>query len=573
MATRSFNLTTEPWIKVIESATNQEKTVSLIEFFENAQDYQQLAGDMRSQDFVVFRLLLAILTTIYSRVDFNSDPYDWLELDQQFRVSGDVEQDDYQEDDLLATWQQLYENKKFSSAVKDYLIANQDQFDLFGDHPFYQVTEAEFDALVPDNKKVATGKGTVGLKQINRRISESGNTLAVFSPKTGNFKNHVPIDEFARWLVMYQNVSGVTDKTKIKTEASFSISTGWVYGLNPVFAKGATLFDTLILNLVLVPDADQYAVQRPVLEYNSVLDYVEDRKKELVPDNIAQLYTTWSRILHVDWQDDGQPVIFSAGIPSFDNKNVFIEPMTIWHRDPKAGYYTPLYRDIGALSMAMWRNFGLYVGVGDDDGIHEPGIVDWLHRLKDEGYVQQKQAITLSSINLLNDGNSASQTPAAEVDDDMQIEADVLLAKNPEEANYWPQQIDAVIKLTQQVGLDYRHFGADIAAIRGQKNSTFANDITAKFYERLNEPFKSWLRSLTNEDDRGQKVLEWEKQLNTIVFESKRRMISRAKIKDIRGAMVERPGRKDEIIYNNIFMAGNKLERNVYARLKLNKKG
>nr|WP_318767459.1 type I-E CRISPR-associated protein Cse1/CasA [Lactiplantibacillus carotarum] len=44
MADQQFNLTTDPWIKVIELETNQEAQVSLIELFQNAHRYRQLAG-------------------------------------------------------------------------------------------------------------------------------------------------------------------------------------------------------------------------------------------------------------------------------------------------------------------------------------------------------------------------------------------------------------------------------------------------------------------------------------------------------------------------------------------------
>lgn len=573
METQIFNLTTDPWIKVIESATNKEKTFSLIDLFKNAQNYRQLAGDMRSQDFVMLRLLLAIATTVYSRVDPEGKPYDWLDVDDKLRIVGEIEQDYYEEDDLLETWQRLNDGRHFTTVLTKYLTENKDCFDLFGDHPFYQVTAAEFDALVPDGKKIATGKGTVGVKQINRRISESGHTLDVFSPKAGDFKNRVSIDELARWLMMYQNVSGVTDKTKVKTDEPFSVSTGWVYGLNPVFAHGDTLFDTLMLNLILVDDADQYPVQKPVWEYASIVDYVNERKKERVPDNLAALYTSWSRLLHVEWQINDQPTIFSAGVPIFDNKNCFIEPMTIWRREPKKGHYTPLYRDVKTLAPAMWRNFGLYVSVNEDDGVHEPGIVDWLQRLKEEDLVSQNQPLTLESINILNDGNSASQTPAAEIDDDMRINADVLFAEDPTDANYWPQQIEDVIQLTQRIGSDYRSFGYDIANIRRLNNSDFPNNITAVFYDRLNEPFKAWLSGLTNEDDHKQKILDWELELRKIVFDSAQQMMNSATAKDVKGAMVDSRGKKKEKIYLNIFIAMNSLKRNVYTHLKLIKKG
>lgn len=68
MDNRQFNLTTDPWIKVITVNDNQEQMVSLIDLFTHVQDYRQLAGDMRSQNLAILRLLLAILTTVYSRL-------------------------------------------------------------------------------------------------------------------------------------------------------------------------------------------------------------------------------------------------------------------------------------------------------------------------------------------------------------------------------------------------------------------------------------------------------------------------------------------------------------------------
>ena len=63
MSEKSFNLVTEPWIKVIDE-DNLEQTVSLEQLFTNAAHYQQLAGEMKSQDLAILRFLLAILTTV-----------------------------------------------------------------------------------------------------------------------------------------------------------------------------------------------------------------------------------------------------------------------------------------------------------------------------------------------------------------------------------------------------------------------------------------------------------------------------------------------------------------------------
>lgn len=78
----SFNLVTEPWIQVLDKNGNP-KEVSLLDVFEDAASYQRLAGDMASQDLVILRLLVAILTTVYSRVDANGEVYEWLTLDEK----------------------------------------------------------------------------------------------------------------------------------------------------------------------------------------------------------------------------------------------------------------------------------------------------------------------------------------------------------------------------------------------------------------------------------------------------------------------------------------------------------
>ncbi len=143
------------------------------------------------------------------------------------------------------------------------------------------------------------------------------------------------IDELVRWLISYQNFTGVTDKSKLKTKEKFSVSKGWLFGLNPIFIKGKNLFETLLLNLKLFNAKDlDYSVQKPNWEYRTATDYVLERKRAEVPDNIAALYTIWARILFIDWESD-QPIIYSAGLPKLNNSNAFIEPMTTWYSNKK----------------------------------------------------------------------------------------------------------------------------------------------------------------------------------------------------------------------------------------------
>lgn len=568
---KSFNLTTEPWIKVITLDNNQEQTVSLIDLFENAHRYRQLAGDMRSQDLAILRLLLAVLTTVYSRFDADGKLYSWLTTNDKAEVSIDADEfdEDDSEDDLFKTWQKLNQAGKFSSVVARYLETHADDFDFFGPRPFYQVTTEDYDALVPEVKRVAGGKGQVGIKQINRRISESGHTPAIFAPKAGEAKNDLSLDELVRWLITYQNFTGVTDKSKVVTAEKFSNSTGWIYRINPVFAKGKTLFETLLLNLILVnewQDETEYTLPKPVWEYNSVQGYVTHRKVQLLPDNLAELYTTWSRLLHIEWDETDSPHIFSAGVPIFASEDALIEPMTTWRFDKKEHAYRPATKSLWSLGIAMWRNFGQYVKVRQADDVHEPGIVVWLHNLKKRKLISRDDPLVLNSIALVSDGTAASQSPAAEVVDDMQLQADVLFPSDDqnEPLKRWPTRIEDTIALTQTIGTDYYHFASDIGTIRSLDVRPFASGMSAKFYERLNTPFKEWLEGLTDLDNREEKINLWKQTLQGIVVASVNDVMQASSPRDVKGISTDHGPL-------NIFTAKNRLMGNVRKHLELKK--
>lgn len=563
MVSQSFNLTTDPWIKVIQTDTGQEKRVSLIDLFTNAQDYRQLAGDMRSQDFAILRLLLAILTTVYSRYDATDTPYVWATVDANTLQATAIADDEEIPDDLMDTWNRLYQAGHFSEIVTTYLKRYAERFNMFGEQPFYQVTTADYDALVPSNKRIANGKGQVLVKQLNRRISESANTPSIFTPKTGEQKNAIAIDELARWLITYQNFTGVTDKTKIKTADKFSNSAGWVYRLNPVYAQGQTVFETLMLNLILVGEhTDPLARQKPVWEYATVQDYIAVRKQQVVPDNLAELYTTWSRILHIEWPDERHPLIFSAGIPMFDATGAFIEPMTTWRIDKKTSEYRPAVKGLRSLGISMWRGFGSYVNVHGDPKQPEPGIVSWLHVIKnqDGSVIADRKPITLASATLISDGNATSQSPAVEVADDMRLQADVLF-DNKDVAEHWPVRIEEAINDTQAVGKDFYSFAATVGQIRNVDVRPFASHLSAQFYQNLNEPFKAWLAQLSGDDDRDLKIKEWRAQLEDLLNVTVRDVMKTSSPRDISGIEDDK-GRQV-----NIFIARSQLSYNVRKHL------
>ena len=66
-----FNLLTEPWVRV-RLPDNTVQEVSLTDALVHAQEYMDLAGEMPTQDAAMLRLLLAVLFTVFSRVNGGS---------------------------------------------------------------------------------------------------------------------------------------------------------------------------------------------------------------------------------------------------------------------------------------------------------------------------------------------------------------------------------------------------------------------------------------------------------------------------------------------------------------------
>ena len=65
---KEYNLLSEPWIKVVDQ-NNMMQEVSLCDFFHNAHKYKQLAGETVTQDVAVYRILQAIVSTVFYRYD------------------------------------------------------------------------------------------------------------------------------------------------------------------------------------------------------------------------------------------------------------------------------------------------------------------------------------------------------------------------------------------------------------------------------------------------------------------------------------------------------------------------
>ncbi|MFB0918620.1 MAG: type I-E CRISPR-associated protein Cse1/CasA, partial [Clostridiaceae bacterium] len=142
----NFNLIKDPWIAVMTQNNEEKKEVSLLELFSNAHRYVRLAGETPSQDFSTLRFLLAIMHTVFSRFDSDGENYEFVELDEKFKPTVPIDQDDESEyfQKLFETWEKLWNESKFPEIIGNYLLKWEDRFDLYGnEYPFYQLSNED----------------------------------------------------------------------------------------------------------------------------------------------------------------------------------------------------------------------------------------------------------------------------------------------------------------------------------------------------------------------------------------------------------------------------------------------
>lgn len=553
-----FNLIDEPWISVVTGYKGTTELVGLREFFQNAQSYIDFAGDMPTQDFAVMRFLLAILHTVFSRFDADGNPYEMVNLNEKMKQVENVDEEDEEdyEDVLMETWENLWKAGKFPEIVIDYLECWHDRFYLFDDdYPFYQVTKEEI-----SGSKISKAKPSETLgKNINRLISESGNKVALFSPKYSfdDNKEILTCAEITRWLISFQSYASLSDKVKF-TNKNYKASKGWLFDLGGVFLSSDNLFKTLILNLVLVNTSNtdyNKNLQKPVWEYKPsevVKKYMSDNSI----NNIAELYTAYSRAVYISDFDTKKP--FKMGIvklPEVLHKNNFLEPMTVWRYNkdgPNKGEFTPRKHQ---LNKSLWRSFGLITKTEDanegnnNTAKRKPGIIDWLNSLDD--YIGD-EVVKINSISMEDDGNAMSWVPTNEIVDNLYIEVYLV---NDSDDEGWIFRINKVVDKTKYiVDKIFWSFVNDTKKIRNIETNDYASIYTESLYYELDKPFRDWLANIDYEDSMDEKTNAWYKELKKITISQAEKIVAESGPRDFIG-IVEDDSVRNIATAFNFFMA------------------
>lgn len=486
-----FNLLDEPWI-VVKTKANETKTWSILELFEHAHEAQDFAGELPTQDVAIMRLLLAIMHGAF--------------------VTDDIADSD----DAINLWTDLWEQKQFPyDDIKAYLEPYHDRFWLFHPtQPFYQSAHIKKNM---DAYKAAKGKkvsAEIKWKTVARLVGDlfqSDHAPRLFPARTREAQNRLTYAEAARWLLHLNGFDD--DSAKMPTPKGV----GYLGQLGILYAKGRNLFETLMLNFVLVDDRDEVFADN---EEDSKA-YWEKPICETIEREISQpraqkdLLTMQSRriLLH---REQGMVTGYLLTMGDYFAKDASLlnEVMTVWKSDDTRGFAPKRHQ----LEAQIWRDLSSLLGmkIKNDDNARQPGIIHWLQMLED---TTEKIRFDVNLFHICVTGASYSLKGAGwqivdYIQDDLTINASLLAKMN----EMWVQEIVGVLERTKEAVRRLGYFAADIDEVSGDSlqgsPSTKRREIVKlaqeEGYHHLDQAFQSWLLGVNpDKDELETRTADW----------------------------------------------------------------
>ena len=518
-----FDLLTEPWIRVrLKDNTVQE--VSLTEALVSAQDYVDLAGEMPTQDAAVLRLLLAVLFTVFSRVNVKGEP-------EPLEKRGQA----------LRRWSELWQLGHFpAEPIRDYLEQWKDRFWLFHPtHPFWQVPT------------LCNGIAFGG-KKLNGERAESGNKTPLFQNVSKTECEVLSYAQAARWLIYQNGYDERGGRPKAGNKPRHGV--GWLGQIGFVAVKGKNLYETLLRNMAFPTEQDALREeQQPCWEREQVR--AEQSVKIVMPKNQAELLTLQSRRILLKRSETVPGVVGYEvlGGDYWDSENAFGEQMTLWSRTSKKNEkmtYKPHQHEAGK---QLWREIPSML---DPEG-RKPGVLTWNQQLQSLRILSRKEQIVLNMVGIRYDNQEAS------VKDVYTDQLAMQLAVLDELSRPWTvrinQEVERCEKAAESIGVLCKELklagGLDYNQVKGFKETQkVTEDARAQFYFAVDQPFRQWLQEIDPEqDDPDEAVLRWQAQARSIAEELGAKMVREAGNAALKGHRIAVGDKKTErtILYTS----------------------
>ncbi len=495
----AFNLLREPWIRVMRPDGSVAEC-SLMQTLLDSHQYLQLAGELPTQNVAILRLLLAVLHTVFYRVDTDGEE---APLEER--------------EDALDRWKSLWDAGHLpEQPIRDYLMKYEDRFWLFHpENPFYQVPSA-------------AGGTYYSAAKLNGALSESANKIRLFAARTGESKASLSYAEAARWLLYLNGFDDTSAKPKGKGLPS--PGAGWLGKLGLIYAEGNTLLETLLLNLVLLDDeGEPWGDPRPAWELK--IPRSAERTEVIMPDNQVELLTLQSRRILLERKAEKVSGCTLLGGDFFQKINATAEQMTIWNRKDGKKNEEPydLPKRLEA-DRQMWRDFSVITGMGSAG--RAPGVVRWITLLKKERILDCDRLIRFRITGVKYGDKDFF------VEDILADHLDFYASLLEESGKIWVELIQEKILQTEHAAGALRKLADELYLAEGGSpaagaRKARADEAAQEYYASVDIPFRAWLRSIDpaqgdDQDLRQSKDIQWSETAYRIAVNQGERMIQNA---------------------------------------------
>ncbi|WP_424214830.1 type I-E CRISPR-associated protein Cse1/CasA [Streptomyces sp. BI20] len=512
-----FNLLEQPWIPVRRGDDGRVEEVSLLGFFAAPGTWRRLVGDLPTQEPALLRLLLAI---VHDALDGPEDADDW---------------------------EDLWNSPDPFAGVPDYLREHRDRFALFHpEHPFFQVAG------------LRTGKNEVA--SLNRLVADVPAGAPFFSMRRPGAVS-LGLAEAARWLVHVHafDTSGIKpamdgDSGRARAGKVYPLGVGTLGNLGVLFAEGADLRETLLLNLIPFDTTERSLGPEDLPVWRRVPLGPGPRLPEQggeYPRGPRDLYTWQSRRVRLHRGEDGSVtgVVVGYGDPPVSETPWTLEPMSGWRRsevqEKKRGrvpYYTPRRHDP---QRSAWRGLEALLPARAPDGAErgEPplrlasGVTRWFAQVATETEIPPT---TLVRMRVVGVAYGTQQSVIDEVVDDQVVLPVVTL--HTEDRRYGAAAVDAVHDAEDAVKA-LGQLAANLARAAGVEPEPRSEAVRDRAFGALDGPYRHWLAHLLDFTDIEAARQDWRTTLGRVVRSHAGDLLADTPYAAHEGRMAQVPGR------------------------------
>ncbi|MCM1508676.1 MAG: type I-E CRISPR-associated protein Cse1/CasA [Ruminococcus flavefaciens] len=490
---REFNLIDESWI-CVKTPELTIKEVSLKDIFLNAHMYTELAGETKSQDFAVLRLLLALMHTIFSRYDSDGNDVD---------ISDDVDFPRY-------NWEKIWNDGYIpNKPIERYFEKWHDRFWLFDEkYPFYQSVSVK-------------GKGNpYSTAKMIGSLFESGNKPRMFSDRH-NDGRLLSYSEAARWLLHINCFDDIAAKKPTPKKT-------WTSQLSLIAVNGKNLFETLMLNYNA-----EYDIEKRI--YESTPSWESDNNSNefntliAIPNNQAELLSLQSRKLYLCRENGLVSGYYISGGDYFEENDIIDEQMTLWkgykeNKDSQCKYKPKLYDT----SKKAWQEFGSIAVLdgdmyGEDKEYHRtPGIIKWINKLIGYNILDNDYMINVTTSAVIYDYKQATSLPVIDVvSDSLTFHSQLILKVGFAWRTRINDEIEKCSQASMKVYFLYKNLQKACGRTDKDSKTEQSGELNAKvqFYDMIDRPFRLWLAELKTDYNMDEYCKKLESELRRITLQ------------------------------------------------------